>query len=251
MVFGSERAVAPAHSSRDKRSASLSPRKFTLVELLIVITVIAMLTALLLPALNKSKETSRRISCSSKMSQLGLCFSMYGNDNNDFVFPGYCSSFGYDKSYDYAVREYFDNSNEETLSFYRRRGYLECPSDKEVRDLPNRLRSYCMSLGGWNYTVASSQRGPTSVDGTCRFTQITAPAGTVLFFECRNYYNVTGGTSLSATNGYFRSTDVNTLGKGATYGHGKGWNFAFCDGHVELININDWRIGLMTIDPTD
>jgi len=226
---------------------------FTLIELLVTIAIIAILASLLLPSLSKAKESSYRISCTSKMKQLGLCFGMYANDNNDYVFPGYDSSFGYEKSYDRSLKDYFagGGNNEGTVAFYQKRNYLECPADKEARSLPDRLRSYSMNLGGWDYTVTTTLRGPTSKDGTCKFSQILAPSGTTLFFECRNYYNVISSNSLSATNGYFSTAQISVSGKGATYGHGKGWNFAFCDGHVNLITLNTWEMGLMTIKPND
>lgn len=101
---------------------------FTLIELLIVISIIAVLASMLLPALAKVRERTRSIACASNLKQLGVAFHSYAGDYNDNLPPVRGAVGGY--WWDQVIAPYFGKqcilyggSTNESFG----NGYMRCP----------------------------------------------------------------------------------------------------------------------------
>ncbi len=111
----------------DNTTSLQKNRAFAFIELMVVIAIVALLAALLLPALAKAKQKAQRINCVNNLKQVGLAFRLWSGDNGDMYPPTVSTTKGGSKEYvpgGNTFRHFLCMSNE--LSTPK---ILACPSD--------------------------------------------------------------------------------------------------------------------------
>ena len=216
-----------------KRKFSLSTaHSFTLIELLVVIAIIAILAAILLPALNSARERGRAASCISNQKQIASAFNMYNNSFDDY-FPHY-----YKAGYGNWTRPLLDMGAVETSVFVCSSlavngDYAQDYKNSEGMPYPGYgINTY--GVGCCYYTKQEEGSARTAMYN--KLSLIKNASKLCLVADTRWGNNTT-------VSGYYRFLNAHMIG--ASYGnidprHNEQLNFALADGHVETLKLKPW-----------
>ncbi|NMA41907.1 MAG: prepilin-type N-terminal cleavage/methylation domain-containing protein [Oligosphaeraceae bacterium] len=199
---------------------------FTLIELLVVIAIVAILAAMLLPALSKARERAHSALCAGNLRQLGLAFTIYCSDNDDYMVP---------LADEANLRAWCGTRNDVHSAFRPEGGLLDyLTRDRRVKQCPL-MQKYAnddspygnnLGCGGYGYNLLLSS----AWTGYHRITQARNASGTIAFADSAQFTSPTEIVEIYTINAPYSEWGDST--PDMHFRHGGRTNACWVDGHV-------------------
>ena len=212
--------MIPGNAITAGRATFRARPAFTLIELLVVIAIIAILAALLLPALSRARETARASQCLSQMRQTALAIRLYADDNGDEFPRSQHSAFVNNQlPWERAVAPLLGSTTSQWTNLLT--GVYHCPADRRTAPWSYGLSVY-FELGSDDDYVGKPETWR-------RMSQVPRPTATLLFVENNS------GVDHIMPNYWSSALDASEV---AQKRHGKRANYSFVDGHAQPLEFS-------------
>ena len=217
-MFPSPEQRQAASGSRAESSGPEARAGFTLIELLVVIAIIAVLAAMLLPALARAKESARVVRCLSNQRQIGLAVRLYADDNGDTFPRSQHSAFANGQlAWERAIAPQLGSSTTAWTNLLN--GVYHCASSKLTTPLSYGLNVY-LEVGPDDDYAGKPQTWH-------KLAQVLRPAATVIMAE--------PGTTADHIMAHFWITQMDAYGEVDARRHAQKSIYTFADGHSPLL----------------